>query len=604
MLRINGILSGMNVSPQILRILLGTLQDCSFGLKTNNQWRMYFTNDGNVGIGTISPTHLLHVNGIARINTLNINNQYVFPTTDGLTGQVLKTNGSGVLTWQPDNNQLYDAGNGLQLVGNTFSFLSPVSITNGGTNATSFTNNKFLWYNGTSIVSSNYDQASFALQSHSHENHIAGNGITGADYNGSDQIVWNVNFGTESGQVAEGNHTHTGSVFGNGTLNYLPKWSPSGTTLGNSQFYDNGENVGLNITTPKSKFHVHDNRIFRPIIDVSEEKSEESYAYSAIQLTNNTTKSEVNDGLILYTKDNDGGITLQEKGNLQLQAGSSLMTMHPDKKISLFNNGLTDASLNIFSLNNNGLHIRMIESATSLVEYAFSIQSNKNTSDLMRCIISNKIVYKLNGKGEANFGNGVEKISIGNTNGLGTKYATGYIGFNITKNGNNWVSNSDGANNGAVLLYSNVNGALMFANIPSSGNTNNPISDDFIKTRTSLIITNEGRVGIGTENPGWQYKLAVEGTIGARRVKVTQVDFGADFVFSPTYNLTPLNQVEAFVKTNRHLPDIPSEAQMQTNGIDLTEMNIQLLQKVEELYLHIIEMDKRIKELESNNSKN
>ena len=155
-----------------------------------------------------------------------------------------------------------------------------------------------------------------------------------------------------------------------------------------------------------------------------------------------------------------------------------------------------------------------------------------------------------------------------------------------------------------AFMLSNVNGALMFVNIPSSGNTNNPISDDYIKNRTSLIITNEGRVGIVTENPGWQYKLAVEGTIGARRVKVTQVDFGADFVFSPTYNLTPLNQVEAFVKTNHHLPDIPTEAQMQTNGVDLTEMNIQLLQKVEELYLHIIEMDKRIKELESNNSKN
>ena len=53
------------------------------------------------------------------------------------------------------------------------------------------------------------------------------------------------------------------------------------------------------------------------------------------------------------------------------------------------------------------------------------------------------------------------------------------------------------------------------------------------------------------------------------------------------------------MKTNRHLPDIPSEKEVIENGLDVAEMDALLLKKVEELTLYIIDLEKRIIELES-----
>jgi hypothetical protein len=73
----------------------------------------------------------------------------------------------------------------------------------------------------------------------------------------------------------------------------------------------------------------------------------------------------------------------------------------------------------------------------------------------------------------------------------------------------------------------------------------------------------------------------------------------ADFVFETDYELRPLNEVETYIKNNRHLPDVPSAAQMKEDGVGVVEMNKLLLQKIEELTLYIIGQEKRILELET-----
>jgi uncharacterized protein (DUF1499 family) len=70
-----------------------------------------------------------------------------------------------------------------------------------------------------------------------------------------------------------------------------------------------------------------------------------------------------------------------------------------------------------------------------------------------------------------------------------------------------------------------------------------------------------------------------------------------DYVFHDQYNLPSLNQVESFIKLNRHLPEIPSEAEIQKNGQNLGEMNSKLLKKVEELTLYLISQQKEIEVL-------
>jgi hypothetical protein len=112
-----------------------------------------------------------------------------------------------------------------------------------------------------------------------------------------------------------------------------------------------------------------------------------------------------------------------------------------------------------------------------------------------------------------------------------------------------------------------------------------------------MRIKGNGNVGIGTTNP--DAPLTVAGNIHAREVKVTATAGGADFVFADDYALPKLEEVEAFVKQNKHLPEIPSAADMEANGLHLAEMNIKLLQKVEELTLYTIEQEKNLEAQQS-----
>jgi len=68
----------------------------------------------------------------------------------------------------------------------------------------------------------------------------------------------------------------------------------------------------------------------------------------------------------------------------------------------------------------------------------------------------------------------------------------------------------------------------------------------------------------------------------------------ADYVFEPDYKLAPLSEVEAYTKANKHLPEVPSAAEMTNNGVDLAAMNMVLLKKVEELTLHAIALQKDV----------
>jgi len=120
-----------------------------------------------------------------------------------------------------------------------------------------------------------------------------------------------------------------------------------------------------------------------------------------------------------------------------------------------------------------------------------------------------------------------------------------------------------------------------------------PLTDTEKGASIAIKALANGNVGIGTTNP--QDKLTVAGNIGAREIKVSTTA-GADFVFEPAYKLTDLTELEKFVKTNKHLPEIPTAKVMVENGVNLGDLNIKLLQKVEELTLYLIEKDKQLAE--------
>lgn len=108
----------------------------------------------------------------------------------------------------------------------------------------------------------------------------------------------------------------------------------------------------------------------------------------------------------------------------------------------------------------------------------------------------------------------------------------------------------------------------------------------------SNIIYNEGNVLIGkATQTNSAYKLDVDGEVRANGVIVNTS--GADFVFDPDYRLPGLDEVEIFIKMNGHLPDIASAGDMQSEGVEIGDMQMKLLQKIEELTLYLIDQEKK-----------
>jgi len=111
----------------------------------------------------------------------------------------------------------------------------------------------------------------------------------------------------------------------------------------------------------------------------------------------------------------------------------------------------------------------------------------------------------------------------------------------------------------------------------------------------AVAFLNNGNVGIGITNP--TQKLEVNGAIRAKEVKL-ETNNWPDFVFKDNYLLKPLQEVNEYIKTNKRLPDIPSEQEVKESGVNLGDMQTKLLQKVEELTLYVINQDKLIQELQ------
>lgn len=124
---------------------------------------------------------------------------------------------------------------------------------------------------------------------------------------------------------------------------------------------------------------------------------------------------------------------------------------------------------------------------------------------------------------------------------------------------------------------------------------------------TGIGMTNSGfyygrsQNAIGSSNNSIQYLFAVdlEGRIKARAIKI--YDFGwADYVFEENYKLMSLPDLEAYISKNKHLPNVPSSKELQTTELDLGEMQKIQMEKIEELTLYILQLEKRVKQLEGN----
>ncbi|WP_332368758.1 hypothetical protein [Spirosoma telluris] len=124
--------------------------------------------------------------------------------------------------------------------------------------------------------------------------------------------------------------------------------------------------------------------------------------------------------------------------------------------------------------------------------------------------------------------------------------------------------------------------------------------------RTGTIQTlNDSPVSIGNgiKRLPEGYKLYVSEGILTEKVKVALKDSDewADYVFADNYKLRTLNDVERYVKQNKHLPGVPSAEQVAKEGIDVGKMDAKLLEKIEELTLYLIEQRKELDSIREEN---
>lgn len=168
--------------------------------------------------------------------------------------------------------------------------------------------------------------------------------------------------------------------------------------------------------------------------------------------------------------------------------------------------------------------------------------------------------------------------------------------INLGGTGINFYTSNEAAFGGAVfptdtslVIWSNSNSNNYLVLQPSWGNTGigtyTP-NAKFHLNGAQLIGSNSARIATG-------YSLSVDGRVMAEEVTVQNSTSWPDYVFANDYKLMPLNELEASINKNKHLPNIPSAEVIEKEGISLGQMNRKLMEKVEELTLYIIELNKK-----------
>jgi hypothetical protein len=158
--------------------------------------------------------------------------------------------------------------------------------------------------------------------------------------------------------------------------------------------------------------------------------------------------------------------------------------------------------------------------------------------------------------------------------------------------------------NGFVMLGNNTASNLVIDNNEIMARNNGAASDLFIQNDAGNVIMCAGElggVGIGV-NAGTSipvgYLFAVDGKMIAEELKVQLSGAWPDYVFKHDYKLKNYDALRSFIKTNNHLPNIPAASEVEKNGFEVGDMQKRMMEKIEELTLYILDLEKRIKTME------
>jgi hypothetical protein len=345
-----------------------------------------------------------------------------------------------------------------------------------------------------------------------------------------------------------------------GSSGYIPVWNPSFSTpvvsIGTSSLFNTNGKIGIGTTNPLQKLHIENGSILingnnttNPDINITKTTGTDLTLYPCISLNNiftaNQTKQIYNSTYQIYNY----------QGNLKIKSiydgiNSEIITFTP---ISIDVPSTTGVFFNGPVTMRNNLTV----SGTSLLNNRMTINSGDATIELNNptntppTVPSNFQISADNGAGRLiSDADVVVSLDKGNIHSIEK--------FTILANSVYHVGN-------AVLLFQVGTNSSVF-------NTNLMVGEN-------VKIYPDGKIWVKNE------------------IAIQNVNPFPDYVFAPDYNLKSLSEVEAFIKANKHLPGIPSASEIDANGIKLGEMTNLLTQKIEELTLYTIELQKQVDEL-------
>jgi hypothetical protein len=324
----------------------------------------------------------------------------------------------------------------------------------------------------------------------------------------------------------------------------------------------------------------------------------------AMQINNEDANAAVTDMIVTGT---NADITLPNKGiiNMQYDATEQKWIVKSSSKGSVAGGGgFWDASgNNIFNTNTGNVGIGTNLPGTKLtIETLYNTQGWKHVG---RNGVDSIVVSEGIGGVSAALGTTTNHIMRINSNGLGRMHI--YPNGNVTVGDNNAPATDKFTvqSEGFGLTHTNSTGTITVGTyIGSFGGatggwlgtkSNNPLNFFTNNGGALMTILQNGNIGIGTVTP--TYKLSVNGNI---RSKEVVVETGwADYVFEKKYKLKSLEDVEKFIEQNKHLPGIPSAAEIEKNGLQIGDTQKKMMEKIEELTLYMIALKKEIELLKT-----
>lgn len=183
----------------------------------------------------------------------------------------------------------------------------------------------------------------------------------------------------------------------------------------------------------------------------------------------------------------------------------------------------------------------------------------------------------------------------GNTGGSVRVRVNGQERMNISPDGTmNLVNGLDASlsSNGYLMIGSTSGSNLVI--------DNNEIISRSNGLASTLILQNDGgSVRIGNVAVPTGYKFAINGKMLCEELRVKLAGNWPDYVFKNNYKLLPLSELRKFIAQNNHLPNIPTALTVESEGLEVGDMQKKLLEKVEELTLYILQLEERLNRLEN-----